>query len=158
MALGDVRIVSPGGNNLPPSQKFLVAAAATTINAGEPVAITGTFAIPLADALPTTASPIMVGIASSTSTQTASTVGEVWVDLAVDGLVLECAALSFAAVDTQAEIDAMLNNLVLFNLASGVYTIDTAVVAAGNGLRIVGGNPTQGSVQVLVRSSATALA
>ena len=158
MALGDVRIVSPGGNNLPPSQKFRVVAAGTTINAGEPVSITGAYAIPLADALPTTASPIMVGIASSTSTQTASLDGDVWVDLAVSGLVLEAAALNPAAVDTQAEIDALLNSLVLFNLASGVYTIDTAVVAAGNGLRIVGGNPTQGSVQVLVRSSATALA
>jgi hypothetical protein len=157
MALGDVRIVSPGGNNLPPAQKFKVQAGATTINAGEPVAISGTYAIPLADALPTTASPVMVGIASSTSNETATVDGDVWVDLAVSGLVLEAAATSFAAVDTQAEIDAMLNNLVLFNLASGVYTIDTAVVAAGNGLRIVGGNPTQGTVQVLVRSSATAL-
>ena len=158
MALGNVTIVSPGGNNLPPAQHFRVQAAATTINAGEPVAISGAYAIPLADALPTTATPTMVGIASSTSNQTPSLDGDVWVDLAVSGIVLQAAATDPTAVDTQAEINALLNSLVLFNLAAGVYTIDTAVVAAGNGLRIVGGDPVRGTVQVLVRSSATALA
>jgi hypothetical protein len=155
MSLGDVTIISPGGQNLPPALSYRVEAAATTINAGEPVKVSGDYALPSADAEPTTALTTFVGIASSTSTQTASLDGVVDVILAVPGIVYSCKATDPTLIDTDAELLALLNNSLVFNLSAGVYTVDTAVAAPTNGLRVVGGDITNGTISFCVRSAVT---
>lgn len=162
MALGDIQVVAPGGKNFPSSQKFLTEANTTVINAGEPVKGaqgTGTnFVLPSADAEPVTSAPTFLGIASSTSTQTASAAGECYVILAQQGMVYRAKAKSAAAVDTQAEINGLLFDLVALDLTAGVYTVETASAGATNGLVIIGGDPTNGTLDFLIRSGCTILA
>lgn len=160
MALGDVSIVYPGGQNLPASQRFRTEAAGTAINAGEPVVIGGTgsnYVVPLADGTPTTTNR-MLGIASSTSTQTASADGVVDVILAVPGIVYRCAATTPANIDTDAELLAILNDRVAFDLASGTYTVDeNQGDNSANGLRIIGGDIVNGTLDFITMVGATNL-
>lgn len=158
MALGDVSIIAPAGANLPPAQTFKTEAAATAIYAGEPCKVGGTgtnYAIPSADAEPATSGPTFIGIASSTSTQTATADGTVDIIAALPGMVFEAKAKSAAAVDTEAEILGLLNDLVLFDLTSGSYTVDTASTNSANGLKILGGNTVKKTVYFTVRLGAT---
>src|SRR5687768_10011207 len=144
MAKGDVKIIIPGGLQAPPAIRCRTEAGATAIFVGEPVKVGGTgsnFAIPSADAEPLTSAPTFLGIASSDSVHTASADGDLLVNQILPGMLLEVKAKSAAAVDTQAEINALLNDLVLFDLTSGTYTVDTASAAATNGLVILGGDP-----------------
>ncbi len=158
MALGNVFIVSPGGQNLPPAIPFVTAASATALLAGEPVKESTVYAAPSADAEPVTSAPTFIGITSSTSTHTAAAAGSVDVHVIAMGMVLGCKAKSAAAFNTQAEIDALRNALVLFDLTAGVYTVDTAVTGATNGLKIVGGDASTSTVYFIVRSGATIFA
>ena len=160
MALGNVSIYSPGGNNLPPAQLFRTEAAGTAINAGEPVQIGGTgrnYVIPLADAEPTT-TETMLGIASTTSTQTASADGVVYVQLCLPGIIYQCLATTPANVNTDAELLAILNDRVAFDLAAGVYTVDENQGDANtNGLTIIGGDISTGMIYFFVREVCTDL-
>jgi hypothetical protein len=158
MALNDVQIISQGGQNLPPAKRFNVAASATAILAGEPVKTSTVYVVPSADAEPVTSAPTFAGIAATTSTHTASVAGVVDVYMPVGGVIYACKAKSTATFDTQAEIDALQNALVLFDLTSSVYTVDVAVTGATNGLMIVGGDPTKALVYFVIRSGATILA
>lgn len=156
MALNDVRPVNPSDA---PCGTFRTEAGATPILAGEPVKIGGTgsnYVIPLADAEPTTSADIM-GIASSNSTHTATSDGTVDVYLADSSVEFQAKAKSAAAVDTEAEILGLLNDVVAFDLTAGVYTVETASAAATNGLRITGGNPAQGTVTFRILAQASSL-
>lgn len=161
MAKGDVRIIANGGLQAPPAANYRTEAAATAILAGEPVKIGGTsnaYVIPSADAEPVTSAPTFVGIADSDSVHTSTADGDIKVLLASPLLIFEAKAKSSAAVDTQAEINAILNDLVAFDLTSSSYTVDTASAASTNGLIIVGGNPILGTVFFRVRLGATVFA
>jgi len=156
VALNDVRPVNPSDV---PCGRFRTEAGATAILAGEPVKIGGTgsnYVVPLADAEPTTSADIM-GIASSNSTQTASADGYVDVWLADPSVEWSAKAESAAAVDTEAEILGLLNDIVAFNLAAGVYTVATGSAASTNGLRITGGNASQGTVTFRILNQASSL-
>lgn len=159
MALGDVSIIYPVAG-LPPAQSFRTEAAATVINAGEPCKVGGTgshYAVPSADAEPVTSSPTFLGIASSTSTQTPTLDGLVYVDLALPGMVFSARATSAAAIDTDAELLAVTLTKVAFDLTSGSYTVDTASAGATNGLIILGGDIVNGFVYFTVRATSTFL-
>lgn len=161
MSLANVSIVSPGGQHLPPAMSFRTEAAATAILAGEPVKVGGTgglYVIPSADAEPLTSAPTFVGIAATSSNHTATANGDIDVYLPAAGIVFGCKAKSAAAFNTVAEIDALRNALVLFDLTTGVYTVDTAVTSATSGLKIVGGDASTSSVYFVVRSGATIFA
>lgn len=114
------------------SKKCNVAAGATTIYAGEPVAraLGGVTVTALADAKPVVATDYLEGIATSTSTQTATAAGKVSVLPLLPGTIYLIDAKSAAAVDTQAEYDALVGKRLVFDLTSGKYTMDTA---AGDG-------------------------
>lgn len=162
MALGNISIVDNGGLQTCPVRRYHTEAAATTINAGEPVKLKAAgsgYVIPLADAEPvigtTTA---VVGIASTTSTHTASADGFVDVYVPREGVVYRAKAKTAADIDTAAELLAKTNDRVIFDLTSGVYTVDTgAADGATNGITIVGGNITEGTVDFIIRGSGTLL-
>lgn len=156
MSLNDIKVVTTGGLGALPTYKFSVQAGATTIYAGEPVKIgTAPYVIPLADAEPVTGTPTLIGIAATTSTQTATANGIVEVYLPTSGAVFRASAKSSAAVDTQAEIDALKLKRVILDLTSSVYTVDTAASdAATNGIIIVDGDPVNKTVDFRIKSVA----
>jgi hypothetical protein len=151
MSVNDIRIKDVGGRNVIPTETWQVAASATLILPGEPVKITtagAKYVSKLADAEPTTTVKLL-GIAKSTSTNTASVDGVVEVYLVDETTTLELRAKSAAAADTDAEILALEGKRVGFDLTSSVYTLDTTDADAGtNGVRIIGGNKDAKTIYV----------
>jgi len=125
MAIGDIKILDQSTMAGIGARKFLVAAGATTINAGEPVAKALGAAVVTAAATntPVVATNYFAGVAATTSTQTASVAGEVNVYPLVPGVIYTIKPNSAAAFDTQAEYDALVGDRVLLDLTAGVYTI-----------------------------------
>lgn len=159
MAINNVRIKTAGGMQSVPVIVCNTEAAATNIKAGEPVKakVDGSkYVIPVADAEPIIGTTTNVlGIAASTSTETASADGTVSVYQITPETILVAKAKSSTAADTEAEITALLGKRVLFDLTSSTYTIDTAVADADvNGLIVVGGNADRKEIWVQVRNSA----
>ena len=161
MAKNDVRIVDAGGANVTPVRTFKTEAAGTAIAVGEPVKIGGTgnnYVIPLATADPEIGTDRMVGIAASASTQTASADGTVDVYIPIPGVtVMRAKAHTGTNVDTDAEILALLNDSVTFDLTSTVYTVnenegDDIDV---HGLLIVGGDATEKTLDFVLKSGAS---
>lgn len=162
MSLGNVSVFRPGGEHFPPAMGFRTEANTTVINAGEPCAIGGTgtnYVVPVADNAPLTSSASFAGIAASTSNQTASADGVVQVLVPVPGVIYQCRAKTASTFDTDAEILAVLNDNVVFDLTGGVYTIDVAAASAGGtgALRIVGGDPVTQIVYFIFKMSGTFL-
>lgn len=160
MARGNIQIVDVAGRNTINTKTFRTEAGATALAVGEPAKLKAAgseYVIPLADAEPVIGTTTkVVGIVASPSTHTASADGSVEVYMPIPGMVYRAAAKSAAAVDTDAELAALLNTNVLLDLTSGVYTVDTATVAAAaNGVTIVGGNISAGTVDFIIRDSAT---
>lgn len=141
----------------------LVAAGADTIYPGEPVAraLGAAVVTALADAKPVVATDYLEGIATSTSTQTASAAGVVNVRPLVDNEIYIAKAKLNTTVDTQAEYDAIVGDRLLFDLTSGTYTVD---VAAGDsataGLVVENMNVLEhpGCVAFSIRAGARSLA
>lgn len=136
--LGDVQIYDEGAFGYPGDSAFVTLAAATVINAGEPVlkalGTSGSFVGPLTTNQPTIASgSLTAGIAATTGTNTSSANGLVRVTKPTQGLTYLCAPLTAATWNTQAKYDALVGSRVLFDLTNGTYTI-TASDSAGNGL------------------------
>ena len=140
MSAGNVLILDGGNVSTSPTTKYQTEAAATAINYGEPVKLKvagSQYVIPLADAEPVVGTTTAVcGIAMSNSTQTSTADGTIEVFVPLPGMIYLCAAKSSAAVDTQAEYDALVGKPVLFDLTGGVYTVDTASTNAADGLVI----------------------
>ena len=144
------------------SKKCNVAAGATTIYAGEPIAraLGGVTVTAAADGTPVVATDYFEGIATDKSTQTATAAGEVSVMPLLPGTIYLIDAKSAAAVDTQAEYDALVGKRLVFDLTSGKYTIDTAAGdGATNGLVVEALNITAfpGKVAFSFRNSVSAL-
>jgi hypothetical protein len=163
MALGDIKIVDAGGHNVVPTRVYQTDAGATAIKAGEPVILTtiGTsvYAAPAADADPTIGTDYIAGIAAGASTHTASADGTVEVYLPLPGVIYRGKAKSAAAADTEAEILALANKRGVFDLTTGVYTLDTAAAdGATNGLIYTGtGNPATSEVDFMISIQTTNL-
>jgi len=140
MSAGNITILNGGDLSTSPTRRFQTEAGGTAINYGEPVKLkvaASQYVIPMADAEPvigtTTA---FVGIAATNSTHTASANGTVDVILPLPGITYLCAPKTAASVDTQAEYNALVNDPVLFDLTSSVYTVDTDATATTSGLVI----------------------
>jgi len=131
----DVKILDAASLAHVTPQVYNVAAGATTIYAGEPVAraLGGITVTALATNKPVVATDYMVGIATAKSTQTASAAGTVTVAPLRTNVIYLAAPLTAATWDTQAEYDALVGKRVLFDLTAGSYTI-TATDGATNGL------------------------
>ncbi len=114
--------------------KYNVAAAATTINPGEPVqrALGATTVTAAATNTPVVGTSYYAGVAATTSTQTASVAGEVYVYPIVPGVRYTIEPTVAATWDTQSEYDALVGKRVLIDLTAGSYTI-LATDSANNG-------------------------
>lgn len=163
MAARDLRVVGPSFN-----KEYRVASGATAINAGEPVnslaslssgAASVNTVVVLTDGKPVIGTDNFKGIAASAGTHTASVAGRVAVT-SVYPYVSEVwgKAKSAAAIDTDAELLGILQDVVLFDLTTAVYTIDQAAAANTSGLTIVDGNIQKGELGVVVDARAMRLA
>lgn len=131
MSIGDITIFDqPSSQGGIGAHLFNVAAgaASTIINPGEPVAkalgnSTGNVVTQMATNKPVVATDFLAGIAMTTSTQTATTAGTVWVYPLIPGTTYLISPKVAASWDTQAEYDALVGARVLIDLTSGVYTL-----------------------------------
>ncbi len=130
MALGDVQVLSPGAFGSTGAKKFKVASGTTaSIQAGELVlkalgANVVTAWTANTATLPVVGTNFLAGLATTTSTETASAAGEVSVMPIVPGVIYLIAPNNPALFDTQAEYDALVGDRVLLDCsASGVQTI-----------------------------------
>lgn len=164
MALGDITLYDMGAFGYPGDMEFAVAASATTIKAGEPVAkalgnATGNVVTPAADGFPVVGTTYAAGIATTTSTNTASAAGTVKVMKLVPGVTYLCAPKTAATWDTQAEYDALVGARITIDLTSSTYTMD-ASDGATNGCVVEPLDITKhpGKVRFSIRAGASYLA
>lgn len=141
MALGDIQpYESASANRNGGSIKYFVAAnsagadgTVSRIKAGEPVMKkAGATSVYAAVTSFPTSTLRVVGVASGTSTETASVTGVVDVIPAAPGQVWMIAPATAATWDTQAEYNALIGSRVLLQNSSGTYTA-LASDSAGNG-------------------------
>jgi dTDP-4-dehydrorhamnose reductase len=142
MAQGDVTLREPGVFSVAPTKRYATAASATIIYAGEPIyqaTSEDAVVVKAASLYPKTGTPKFVGIAQGDSTNTSALAGfvDVYDAISMPGQVYLCAPLSAAAIDTQAEYNALVGERCAFDLTSGVFTVQTTSAAATDGLVIV---------------------
>lgn len=140
LARNDIKVIWP--TQSPFSVNRIVGSGgAATIQAGEPTKSGSSGAVAIMADGDGTTSQKFSGIAKNTSTDTAAAAGVVSVYMPFPGMVYAGKAKSTTAADTQAEIDALMDKRVVFDLTSGAWTVDSAASnAATNGLVIVGGD------------------
>jgi hypothetical protein len=161
MAKNDIKLVDAGGRSAVPTRIFAVAASATIIYAGEPVKVetaAGTATvIKCADGDPVIGTTLqIVGVAAKDSTNTAAAAGYVEVYTPCPNDVVWGAKPKVAgAANTQAKIDALLNDCLVLDLTSSTFTVDAAA-GHGNsgGIQVVGGNPANDEIHFVFRSDA----
>ncbi len=132
--VGDITILEQSSMTGRGSRRYNVAAGATVINPGEPVArILGATSV---TACATNAGQVgtdyIAGIAETTSTQTSTVAGEVNLIPLTSQTTYLIAPKVAATWDTQAEYNALVGKRVLIDLTSGTYTI-LASDSSGNG-------------------------
>lgn len=156
------QIIFKNGNGVDnPTLPWAMAAGSTVLTSGQP-AIMGSapYVIVAPDASPVIGTHVFMGFSNGTSTQTSSLAGIADLYIPQPTQVLLLPAKSAAAVDTQAEYNALVGAHVLFDLTSGVYTIDTGATSSTYGLTIMPLDISQypaGLVAFIVRQSATFL-
>ena len=125
MALGDITILDQSTMAGIGAREYQVAASATTIKAGEPVAkaLGAAVVTPAATNTPVVATDFYAGIAATTSTNTAGAAGKVWVNPLVPGVTYLIKPTVAATWDTQAEYDLLVGDRVLIDLTSSSYTL-----------------------------------
>ena len=162
MAKNDVTIVDNGGYLNLPVRTFKVqdrtSSSDTQIYAGEPVKILagegGNYAGHLATGDPEIGTDIVIGIAKSDSTETASADGEVDVYMPLPGVVYRAKATTSTNLAT-----GILNDCVTFDLTDTTYTVDENEGSDENvhGLRILGYDSTAGTVDFTINPRCTIL-
>lgn len=125
MAIGDITIFEQASMTGRGSRKYNVAAGATIINPGEPVAAmgTGVFVLKAPSNFPVAGSDYFVGIAATTSTNTTSTYGSVGVYPINPGVTCLIKPNSATAYANQGSYDALVGKRVLIDLTTGAYTV-----------------------------------
>lgn len=130
MSIGDFTILDQGTMAGVGARLFNVAAgaASTIINPGEPVAkalgnSTGNVVTQMATNKPVVATDFLAGIAATTSTQTASVAGTVYVNPIFPGVIYLVTPKVAATWNTQALYDALVGARVLIDLTTGAYTL-----------------------------------
>lgn len=124
--LGDFQIYDEGAFGYPGDEVYAVASGTTaSIPAGTPVSKPlGAAAVAAAATnTPVVATDFYAGIASTTSTETASAAGTVRVTKMAPGMSWLVAPKVAATWDTQAEYDALVGDRVLLDLTTGTWTI-----------------------------------
>lgn len=157
MAKHDIRVVGVSYGARP----FRVAASATRFYAGEPAMRTPTYSsgasnvntvIVLTDTKPRVATDDFVGIFAKDATGTGTLVAHTTqVVVPVPNCTLiRGRAKTAANVDTDAELIAILNDLVDFDLTTAVYTIDDTATSNASALQIVNGNTAKSTLDCIV--------
>lgn len=159
MSKADLSIVGYNAGNQPRR----VAASATRFYTGEPINFAGTYSsgaasantvVVLTDGKPVIGTDAFQGIAAKDAeVNAAGTViaHKTLVTVPIPNVSrIRGKAKVSANVDTDAELLAVLMDLVLFDLATGVYTIDETAAADTSGLTIVDGNPAKATLDVTV--------
>lgn len=161
MARGDIRIVDHGGHNVVPTIRWQVASgAATTILAGEPTK-QGNTANPYAAICATADLTIgtdqpFTGVAAIASTDTAAADGLVDLYLPLAGVVYQQKVVTASLADTDAEVNALVGDALVWSLASSNWRLDTAAGAgANNALVVIGGDAVDNSLKFIVRHDGT---
>lgn len=162
MAAGDLQLRQEDSGAQPGARRYNVAAGATAILSGEPVGISAlgdTTVIPMATNQPSAATSLMVGIACSNSTQTASAAGTVDVVLTEPEQVWLIKPKTASSWDAQSEYDALVGKRVLIDLTSGSYTL-LATDSANNGcvVQALDISKTPGKVAISFRAATSYLA
>ena len=162
MAFNDVKVVTPAGISALPTVRWQTEAAATAILAGEPVKLKvagSPYVIPLADAEPVVGTTTaVVGVTQCASTQTSALDGYVDVYVPLPGVQYAARAKTTSTFDTLAEINALRGDRVVFDLTSGVFTVDVAAGdGSNNGLMIINGVASSATCYFTIRDSATYL-
>lgn len=147
MAVNNVKLRTPT-SPLFTIQWIVAAGGANTIHSGEPTIkgeATGTstgVVLPLADGDPLpTSGDQFAGLAKDESTDTASAAGVVTAYFPLPGLIYSAKAKTSTTADTAAEVNALKDKRVVFDLTATVYTVDAAATdAQTNALVIVGGD------------------
>lgn len=138
MSTGDLQVLFTGAFGEQPALTFRVASGTTaSINAGEPVAkalgnSSGNVVSSLATNKPVVGTDFLAGVATTTSTETASAAGTVSVQPLDPRTVYLISPNNSALWDTQAEYNALVGARVLLDKTSGAYTI-LASDSANNG-------------------------
>ncbi len=165
MARGDISIFK-GRDQLFSVVASVASGTSASISAGEPTtpagataSVTGIVALS-ADASPTvvgTATNVhFAGLAKGDSTETASAAGNVTLWFPMPGIVYAAKAKDSTAVDTAAEIIALLNKRILLDLTAAKWTVDTAATdSTSNGVIIVGGEPANNLVYFAISTNVT---
>ena len=159
MAKGDIDFYDVSGKNTVPTRTYQTEGGEADINAGEPVKLKtagSQYVIPLATAEPVIGTTTQViGVAASDSTHTASADGTISVYVPDTQVVWRCKATTPANIDTEAELNALQNDRVTFDLTTGTFTVDeNEGDAVDHGLQIVGGDTETGDIHFTIRSGA----
>lgn len=97
---------------------------------------------------------IFTGVAKAVSTDTAAAAGRVTVWLPLSNIVYGGKAKTASTADTQAEVDALRRKRVVFDLTTGVWTIDAAATdAVANCVVIIGGDFRSQTLDFVYRTS-----
>lgn len=135
MAKGDIQpFENAGSGKMPGALKYAVnSGAVASINPGEPVQkLAGAaYVTAMLTSSPTTTNRV-VGVAASTSTDTASATGTVDVIPATPGQLWLIAPKTATSWNTQAKYNALVGSRVTIDLTSSTYTIN-ATDGASNG-------------------------
>lgn len=135
MSTGDLQVLYTGAFGEHPALTFAVASGTTaSINAGEPVAkaLGAAVVSSMATNKPVVGTDFLAGVATTTSTETASAAGTVSVQPIDARTVYLISPNSPTSFDTQAEYDALVGDRVLLDKTGSVYTI-LATDGANNG-------------------------
>lgn len=161
MALGDITLLEESSTMGGRGARLYNAATPTVINAGEPVAraLGAVTVTPCATSAGQVGTDYIVGIASTTSTNTATAVGVVNVIPLTNGSTWLISPKTATSWDTQAEYDALVGKRLTLDLTSSTYTIN-ATDASGNGLVVMAMNILEhpGKVAFAFRSALSDLA
>lgn len=163
MTRGDIQVLGVSGG----AQPFRVAASATRGYAGEPINFAGTYTtgvasvntvVVLTDAKPVIGTDNFVGVAAEN--MKVNSAGTVLAhELSVVVPIADCTRLrgnakTVANIDTDSELLGVMWDFVLFDLASGVYTIDESAAADTSGLKVRGGISAKSQLDVVVDARA----
>ncbi|MES2060205.1 MAG: hypothetical protein V4438_04210 [Patescibacteria group bacterium] len=147
MARGDFKVKNQTGSDFS-LKRNVPSGTAVSINAGEPTKSVdaaaaspylGTVAI-CVDGDGSTAQRF-TGVSKDDSTDTAAAAGYVNTIMPLPGIIYSGKAKSTTAVDTVAEVEALIGKRVVFDLTGTAWTIDTAAAdAVANCVVIIGGD------------------
>jgi hypothetical protein len=154
MAAENTKLVYPTNNWYKGTANYIVAAGTTaSIKTGEWVKCTGAGAFAAIVDADGTTSQRLVGIASAPSTETASVAGVVIPWELTHDIVFATKAKTAGLANTQALIDALVGKRVIFDVTTGVQSIDTAAAdAATNVVLCMGGDPATATIYYRILS------